>query len=745
MRLAKETIWFTTKTLSFAVLVLLILFTVVTMTGSALPDNEVSGQLNPESTAVYVLDADHHHLGDGVKLKLTPADAEGTVYTKIFVLNRIDGDTARITLTTKSVVPTDTAGIGLFHDQVYVNGNEVGKLNDYIEAKEQDNLPRSVTIYFSTKLLYSGENTITITSGSNADGTNYDDFEFSNLSMHLVETESVTLEPPLKVAWTYELSDWQSRWGPVPIQIIGENIVYLNDEGIKAIDADSGKLLWSKGQNANLNYDNGVLYALHLPTIDALDAKSGKMLWSEKYSMVWNDMVPGGVSNGYSAISADSLYVSTPSDKYVFAIDTTNGNLKWVYEFNTTEFGAGGENRYSLSNPVIIDDVVIFKYYISHYLRSTGPPIALIEGEPEPEPEQPITKEGLIALSAKTGEKVWEYTDEVSDRFVYRNLIYNNDLVYIGFSDGNIIALSSDSGEYVWKTNVGGRINSIVAESDKLFIGYIIETNTLYSKKYTVVDAMSGEILPDVPDSIVGQDSVIASKYIYAASSGKNNINIFDVKTGELIWAGGKTEGYDVSKPMVYKDKLYLTSIDGKLYAFEHGAESAIVENTHIYIATAFILFLMISMGIYWKRNALNKIYHARDFKNNLKFSVILAIIIHILILFGSREMLYYDLFTYSVLLLGVIIVGTIVGVSSSTKIKNKFIVGFLIGATPYLLLAFLFFYYLIVESKYGYANVPENWGILGVFILLINTLVSGISGGVLGYVLGRFILKENN
>jgi len=67
MRLAKETIWFTTKTLSFAVLVLLILFTVVPMTGSALPDNEVSGQLNPESTAVYVLDADHHHLGDGVK------------------------------------------------------------------------------------------------------------------------------------------------------------------------------------------------------------------------------------------------------------------------------------------------------------------------------------------------------------------------------------------------------------------------------------------------------------------------------------------------------------------------------------------------------------------------------------------------------------------------------------------------------------------------------------------------------
>jgi hypothetical protein len=158
MGLAKETIWFTTKTPSFAVLVLLILFTAVTMTGSALPDNEEAGQLHSESPAVYVLDAGHHHPGDGVKPELTPADAEGIFYTKIFVLDRIDGDTADIMLTTKSVIPTDTAGIGLFLDQVYVNGNNVGKLNDYIEAKEQDNLPRSVTIYFSTKLLYSGIN-----------------------------------------------------------------------------------------------------------------------------------------------------------------------------------------------------------------------------------------------------------------------------------------------------------------------------------------------------------------------------------------------------------------------------------------------------------------------------------------------------------------------------------------------------------------------------------------------------------
>ena len=65
INMSKKMISFTTKTLSFGVMVLLILFTSVTMTGSALPDNEGSGQMNSESVAVYVLDSGHHHLGDG--------------------------------------------------------------------------------------------------------------------------------------------------------------------------------------------------------------------------------------------------------------------------------------------------------------------------------------------------------------------------------------------------------------------------------------------------------------------------------------------------------------------------------------------------------------------------------------------------------------------------------------------------------------------------------------------------------
>ncbi|MCW7074129.1 MAG: PQQ-like beta-propeller repeat protein [Methanophagales archaeon] len=94
------------------------------------------------------------------------------------------------------------------------------------------------------------------------DDYNYDNFEFYDLAMHLTETEPVTLEPPLKVAWTYEFSSPFSA-PPLPVSLIAENVVYLeNDISIKAIDADTGELLWNKEWSANLAYKDGVLTPL---------------------------------------------------------------------------------------------------------------------------------------------------------------------------------------------------------------------------------------------------------------------------------------------------------------------------------------------------------------------------------------------------------------------------------------------------------------------------------------------------
>ena len=156
-----------------------------------------------------------------------------------------------------------------------------------------------------------------------------DDFEFSNLGIRITKTEPVTIEPPLKVAWTHDLSrPYPDSSGMPPISVIADGAIYLGKGGIKAIDANTGKIRWAndldadpRGNDWDLGYNEGTLYALNShksPNIYALDAKTGKVLWSKEYTNI----------GGNPIILGNTLYAVTPDDRYVFAIDTANGNLE---------------------------------------------------------------------------------------------------------------------------------------------------------------------------------------------------------------------------------------------------------------------------------------------------------------------------------------------------------------------------------------------------------------------------------
>lgn len=612
----------------------------------------------------FVIDTAHHHIGDNFKEELTPNDPEGFEYIKTFNLDSVENiEGARLSLVTKSIVPSPT---NEFLDKVYLNGIELGTLNDYITAQTQDNEEIDISIPVDPTILKSGINTVKITSGSNADGSNYDDFEFYNLAMHLTETEPITLEPALKVAWTYELIRSYSGLMPTAVPIIAENVIYIAEDGIKAIDADTGKLLWNKEWNANLAYNEGVLFAVHYPNIDALDAKTGKQLWSKGYLMRGEDILPLplGVLGENPVIFGDTLYVSTSSGKYVFAIDTANGNLKWKYELNITEFETGGTSSYSLSIPAVSGNIVVFQFYASHSSYA-GPPIAIKPGEPEPELEKPIEKEGLIAINANTGKEIWKYKGKVSKPFI------SKDLVYTTLGDGNIIALSIKSGKEVWKVKVGDWATIVAVEDGKLFVD---------SNKAVILDARSGKILKEYQSrELRFSKSALTDKYIFTATSGKDKIQVFDINTGELVWSGGRIKGYDVSKPTLYKDKLYLTSNDGKLYAFKHGKEQFAIEDTHIYLATLAILFLLGAIA-YKKR------------------------------------------------------------LTSKLRIKNKVLRGVIIGATPFIIIAISLLYISIVE-EYFHGRIDEGMALglaIGLVFSLIAAVIAGIIGGVLGYISNR-------
>lgn len=374
---------------------------------------------------------------------------------------------------------------------------------------------------------------------------------------------------------------------------------------------------------------------------------------------------PIGVPGGNPVIFGDTLYVR--SDKHVSAIDTATGNLKWRYELTIPEFGTDGRNYYSLSIPAVSEDIVVFQFRAYHSSYA-GPPVAIEPGEPEPEQGKTIIKRDLIALNTKTGEEVWEYTYAGEGPFL-KPFIYK-DLVYTTLGGGTIIALSIESGEEVWKAKVGDWAAIAAVEDGKIFA----DSN----KSPFIPNADTGEILKEYPDSKLRfSKSAITDGFIYSTS--KNKIYVFDSITGELVWTGGRIKGYDASAPTLYKDKLYLTSNDGKLYAFEHGAEHFALEPIHIYLTALAIIFL--SGAVAYKK-----------------------------------------------------------GFTSKLRIKNKVLRGVITGAALFILIAVSLLYVLIVEEYY-HGMVQEGRGLafaIGFVFSLIAAVIAGILGGVLGYVLGK-------
>jgi hypothetical protein len=89
----------------------------------------------------------------------------------------------RLLLTTVNVQPSAAKAEREYNDLVYVNGVIIGRLNDKTGSGQPDYSPRQMELIFSSDMLRQGQNKLTITSGSNLDGTNYDDFVISTIYM----------------------------------------------------------------------------------------------------------------------------------------------------------------------------------------------------------------------------------------------------------------------------------------------------------------------------------------------------------------------------------------------------------------------------------------------------------------------------------------------------------------------------------------------------------------------------------
>ena len=547
-------------------------------------------------------------------------------------------------------------------------------------------------------------------------------------------TSAAVLEPPLKVAWKTSIGTWFKEPYPTSIDLIESDVVYVNYQNLQAIDANDGKLLWSKDWSAGVAYKDGVLYAARAfsPSLYALNATTGEEIWRKEYPELEEVIRRGNAIRYNLVISNDTLLIVTtgyylsdvpafdasgnPTGHYdfdVLAVDT-RGDLKWHQNLT-------GDRNFE-SNSAVISDLFVIPYRTS----ST---------------DYRDFKKNLIALNLTTGKTVWErsYNYFEGNPYPYRDTLFidrlrENDSFYIQ-------AVSGATGETIWKRKVGDSYGNILAvKDDKLFVNsenikvLNPDTGETLDEYSSTLDPTSSGTGSGIPGSLSYNPSAISDNIIYVVSTGPSpHIYAIDLNTGDLLWKGGRGG----ISPYIYKNRLFLI-VSGNLFAYEYGIEEPDKEPAPLFFAMLAIPLILANLFMRIKK------YSGR-LQRSFEFSTVLIIFVFILILVSETLSNQYihlmederlissspaDWRLYLLFPAISVITGTIAGM----RIDNRFMISAVAGAAPYILAISASFLFLSITDKiyFFFAIVPVYLSIQGIILI-------GIFYGVVGIVIGLF------
>lgn len=139
-----------------------------------------------------------------------------------------------------------------------------------------------------------------------------------------------------------------------------------------------------------------------------------------------------------------------------------------------------------------------------------------------------------------------------------------DDVVYIGTKSGFLLALAADSGQELWRFDLG---NYIMRSSPAVVDGIVYVTGgyDIYA-----LDAASGQPRWRLPIMLAGPSSpTVVDGMLYVASQ-EGELYAVDAETGTLAWHY-KANGLVFSSPAVAGGMIYFASDTGDLYALEVG------------------------------------------------------------------------------------------------------------------------------------------------------------------------------
>jgi outer membrane protein assembly factor BamB len=194
----------------------------------------------------------------------------------------------------------------------------------------------------------------------------------------------------------------------------------------------------------------------------------------------------------------------------------------------------------------------------------------------------------VVAINSSTENLEWSYSttpvtapsgglscgQTSAPTAIYGTPVVDRDMIYIGTYSGEVYALNTANGEYIWvyppkgEGYIGAVVGSPVIANGIIYTsssdGKVYALNTTNGKRKWETDNTLAEKLWTSP-AVIGDTLYVSTfdGHIYALS----------IETGELLdWSFESETGF-ASSPVLYGDTIFLGSFDRYLYAVKMGSD----------------------------------------------------------------------------------------------------------------------------------------------------------------------------
>jgi alcohol dehydrogenase (cytochrome c) len=389
----------------------------------------------------------------------------------------------------------------------------------------------------------------------------------------------------LELAWSLPVEAKAEGLRYIGSPVVEEGVVYLQDprSNVKAVDLETGELLWEAQYEEEVRGANGVIVADGMvfgatrSSAFALDAKTGKESWSTK--LVRNGSEGIAMAPGYHG---GRVYISTAPYKeegnevgVLWALDGKSGKKLW--HFDTVPRGLWGKPQINFGGGLYFAPAFDGEGSIYVGISTPGPIVGTARYPwGSSRPGRNLYSNSIVKLDEKTGEVEWFYQlaphSVCSGGFASPVLTEVGDRkVVIGAGLGGIaVALDRETGKPLWRRPVGvhnGHDNdgllAMRGEEEKLKTPMVAYPG-LYGGVFGLLSVRGSTLFVPVVNGAV---RLLSQTDLKPVGPYRGMLLALDVATGAVRWKKSfPTPAFGPTTTT--NDLVFATSLDGVVSAF---------------------------------------------------------------------------------------------------------------------------------------------------------------------------------